>query len=664
MKAYGKTFQIVLISLIAVGIFLAVVIAQEQAPSPHWPSALTAGYLFGLGGADDGTKRAAYDFAARHLDYIASFDGHYIDYLLSINPTIQGIGKYEQFVSAIDPNQQQAVENRARDLGIDIDDAYIHYSIDRYPHPIRATYNVQDYYPWLGTEYDAEAGNYKVYVPGWDAQNDRNGDGYVDDSEYASLINPSAHARRKMESRAVDWSWGEVRGGELVEYPEWTVYPGNFEVAKVLVDYVEPNLDDPLEWGQSKTYDLIMWDSVAGWLNNYSITVEYSGDGGITRYREDIARLTEYSRKYGDKLLVGGNSTKGVWMIDQYLDVSIREGLINTWATARDWEGLLPGYYYGPLNSNSSYYKSRQSNKVQLLQHTYNLRYYIADTPEVWARDRIFGVAAYYLLQNPGKDYWNADSTNTRYWPTVSLQEKEWSHALEVDIGQPTDKVPDGVDAPNITYWGVWVFAEGADPGHPDYPDITKSRYKIYARDFTKGLVLLKPKSGNNPSLSTFADNTATTHQLPVTSDNPSGTYFMVYDDGSIDTTTPLTNITLRNGEATILIKESALQDGTEPPALEEEKFASDLSRVRAYPNPYKGDKHSQIIFDNLTANVRIKIYTLDGELVKEIGEQEGNKAYWDVKNKQGEKVTSGTYIYHITNPKGEEKKGKVAIIR
>jgi len=98
-------------------------------------------------------------------------------------------------------------------------------------------------------------------------------------------------------------------------------------------------------------------------------------------------------------------------------------------------------------------------------------------------------------------------------------------------------------------------------------------------------------------------------------------------------------------------------------PSLEED-FASDLNRVKTYPNPYRGDKHNQIIFDNLAANVQIKIYTPTGELVREIKEQEGDKAYWDVKNKQGEAVSSGTYIYYITNLKGQEKKGKIAIIR
>jgi len=100
------------------------------------------------------------------------------------------------------------------------------------------------------------------------------------------------------------------------------------------------------------------------------------------------------------------------------------------------------------------------------------------------------------------------------------------------------------------------------------------------------------------------------------------------------------------------------------PTVVNSPPFANDLSMVKAYPNPYRGDKHSQITFNNLTANVKIRIYSLTGELVKEISEQEGDKAYWDVKNKQGEAVASGIYIYYITNPKGQEKKGKLAIIR
>ena len=555
--------------ILLVAIFIAFVSASFKSDkvraatqSPHWPSALAAGILFGLDGQDwNSIKKPAYDFAVTHLDYIASIDGHYLDYMWAINPTMK-LGFYDQFVSALKPSTQQAVIDRANELGIDVEDAYLHYNQDKYPHTLRANYDVSVYYPWLTTEYDSAAGNWKVNVPGWDPANDKNGDGYVDDTEYANLVNPNAHARRRIEARTCGWSWGKVSGGQQIEYPQWGIYPGQFEVAKVLVDIVQTKIDQPVgEWGQSRTFDLIMWDAIGGWLWTNDLN-EYAKDlPGREAYRQDIANLTAYSKeKFGNQILIGGNSNKGYWVIDQHLDVVIREGLINSWDNASNWEGPLPGELYGVFNPNSSYYKSRQAGKVQLIQHMYKLCYYIGGSnaydclnnpqsyPDIWARDRIFGAAFYYVLQNPGKDYWNADSTGTYYWPILARQEKEWPKALEVDIGQPTNQAPGGATLPGNNYWGAWVFAEGADPGHPDYPDITKSRYKIYAREYSKGLVLLKPKSGNDSSRSTFLDNTATTHTLP-------GTYFKVKDDGTIDST-PITSITLRNGEAVILVEE------------------------------------------------------------------------------------------------------------
>jgi len=188
--------------------------------------------------------------------------------------------------------------------------------------------------------------------------------------------------------------------------------------------------------------------------------------------------------------------------------------------------------------------------------------------------------------------------------------------------------------------------------------------YKVYHREYDNVVVLVKPKP--SWAVTELGDPSATTHILPATADNPWGRYLKLNADGTIDST-PITQITLRNAEGAILIKVDLIPDTeppTKPPTIEEEEFASDLSRVKAYPNPYRGDKHSQIIFDNLTANIKIRIYTLKGELVREIKEQEGDRAYWDVRNKQGGRVSSGTYIYYITDPQGQEKRGKIAIIK
>ncbi|MCS7201067.1 MAG: hypothetical protein NZ822_02895 [Patescibacteria group bacterium] len=42
-----------------------------------------------------------------------------------------------------------------------------------------------------------------VLIRGWDSRNDRNGDGWVDDNEFANLVNPKATARFRHQSRLV-----------------------------------------------------------------------------------------------------------------------------------------------------------------------------------------------------------------------------------------------------------------------------------------------------------------------------------------------------------------------------------------------------------------------------------------------------------------------------
>jgi len=340
-----------------------------------------------------------------------------------------------------------------------------------------------------------------------------------------------------------------------------------------------PVLDEPANYGQSRGYGLLWFDGIDGWIWGGDI-VEYPhspGGDASADWQADIAQMVSYAKlSFGDRVLIGGNVCKGHWTIDKELDVCIREGMFNTWNTARDWQGELPGDLYGPFDPRSAYYQARAANKIQLLQHQYNLLYYIADTPDVWARDRIFGVAAYYLLQNPGKDFWAA-YRGYGYWPTIANNEKMWSHALEVDIGTPLDDPPPGET--EITPWGVWVFAEGANPGHPDYPDIAKCTYKVFARMYTNGLVLLKPKSGYDSSRSTFADNTATTHDL-------GGWYQPVHDDGSLGE--PTTSITLRNGEAAILVggRPSITLDVTPSAAVPGDEVTYVVTCTNPFPDP------------------------------------------------------------------------------
>ena len=89
------------------------------------------------------------------------------------------------------------------------------------------------------------------------------------------------------------------------------------------------------------------------------------------------------------------------------------------------------------------------------------------------------------------------------------------------------------------------------------------------------------------------------------------------------------------------------------------------LEDLKVYPSPFDSSRgHTQINFTELTADARIRIFTLAGKLVVDSGPlREQGTWVWDVKNREGERVARGIYIYLATNSQGEKKSGKVAII-
>ena len=93
--------------------------------------------------------------------------------------------------------------------------------------------------------------------------------------------------------------------------------------------------------------------------------------------------------------------------------------------------------------------------------------------------------------------------------------------------------------------------------------------------------------------------------------------------------------------------------------------FFADLSELKVFPNPYKpSEGHSSIVFLNLPELESIKIYTITGELVKEIKEQIGIRANWDGKNDNGSEAASGVYIYLVTTEEGDKDTGRIVVVR
>jgi len=84
---------------------------------------------------------------------------------------------------------------------------------------------------------------------------------------------------------------------------------------------------------------------------------------------------------------------------------------------------------------------------------------------------------------------------------------------------------------------------------------------------------------------------------------------------------------------------------------------------VKVYPNPFKpSEGHTEITFTNLPSGASVKIFHIEGRIMATL-EEEAGEAKWNVKDSEGNKVSSGFYLYRIESAKGNQT-GKVVIIR
>jgi len=91
----------------------------------------------------------------------------------------------------------------------------------------------------------------------------------------------------------------------------------------------------------------------------------------------------------------------------------------------------------------------------------------------------------------------------------------------------------------------------------------------------------------------------------------------------------------------------------------------NNLDHVYTYPNPYRPGLGVDVItFANLTKHAEIQIMTTRGIKVRTLEETNGDGGVeWDLRNKNGEPVASGIYIFRIIS-KDQVKMGKLAIMR
>lgn len=94
------------------------------------------------------------------------------------------------------------------------------------------------------------------------------------------------------------------------------------------------------------------------------------------------------------------------------------------------------------------------------------------------------------------------------------------------------------------------------------------------------------------------------------------------------------------------------------------------LTDVLNCPNPFSDQTTFTYVLSR-EANVRIEIYDLAGQLVKEIKDASGyqgyNKEVWDGKGRNGEELANGVYLYRVVTSNGEERVSiinKLAILK
>jgi len=85
---------------------------------------------------------------------------------------------------------------------------------------------------------------------------------------------------------------------------------------------------------------------------------------------------------------------------------------------------------------------------------------------------------------------------------------------------------------------------------------------------------------------------------------------------------------------------------------------------VLVKPNPYNPNKGLLTFFGSgiVPGETKIKIYTLSGELVKQLSSEAGKEFVWDGKTDNNEPVSSGIYLYTYESPK-EKGIGKFTVI-
>ncbi len=105
-----------------------------------------------------------------------------------------------------------------------------------------------------------------------------------------------------------------------------------------------------------------------------------------------------------------------------------------------------------------------------------------------------------------------------------------------------------------------------------------------------------------------------------------------------------------------------------------DEQPTPDISDVEiyVYPNPLRldsglpGEEGIRVVFTNLPEGARVRVFTTAGDDVINLGPDNlnGGNIYWRTRNRHGEDVSPGVYLYKVEMPHRADFWGKLVIIR
>ncbi|QEL20312.1 putative glycoside hydrolase [Limnoglobus roseus] len=346
----------------------------------------------------------------------------------------------------------------------------------------------------LGRDYVGANGKTTGTIPAFDAKADANGDGYLNDQEYANR-RTGFDARFTYESRLFYPYYGQMR---------FITNPTSDGVKAWAADVHAALL------AANPIADGIFMDNASGRSPVGTTPVLES----TTTYSAQMAGVIQAIRNATPGKVILANTTGGgtdATGVTAAAGASLEEFLLRP--NDANWSQLgdVANTVQQRLNAGDG------STQVILDSHPGS----VANMTD--PRTQIGTLSYYYLLADPVKTYlmiWGG------YAPAAAWS-KKWIPAATVDVGQPAGTMQ--------------VFAQGADPQN------AKLTYKVFSREYDDALVLFKPRSYTlGQGTGTTDDATATTHQL-------NGNYRQVNADGTLGPV--IQSITLRNGEGAVLMK-------------------------------------------------------------------------------------------------------------